>query len=144
MKISKDFINYSGEVPIIGISLDGVSCKAILDSGAEPNIVDEKYYLANKDKFQTEQSDSFGSFIGLEGGSEHQFKNVFANLTLKNKHTVKAPFSIVNMGEVNKHLEPSFGIEIDMLLGSEFLKQTGAVIDYEKQKVTFNNDLSCK
>lgn len=121
-----DFINYDCNIPIIECVLDKDTVHLIIDTGAEYSLIDQSYYQSNSNNFKlVNQIET--QFSGI-GGTTTQLSDIVGSYTSFGYIT----FVEQNLSAVVNSMN---SYNIVGLLGSDFLKSHGYIIDYNVRKI---------
>lgn len=121
-----DFINYNCNIPIIECIIDKDTMHLIVDTGAEYSIINQDYYRNNSENF-TKVNTIKTQFSGI-GGTTTQLSDIVGSYTSFGYIT----FVEQNLSAVANSMN---SYNIVGLLGSDFFKNHGYIIDYNVRKI---------
>lgn len=131
---SSTFINarFINNLPFIDISLHGKKCSALIDTGATISAIDEKFVNAESSistisEVPSEVSDTFG----VTRISSVRVLEVAVHPESK----VRARFAKVDLSNVSDVV----GLDIDIILGMDFISQYDWLIDFPSQRIVILN-----
>ena len=111
-------------VPVVTFKNNGNNYNFILDTGANYSIINSIIL----EKFIYTKSNSAHSLIGIEGNSKDvPCVNIHLNYR---DYNFKEEFQVVNMNSAFKNIKENTEITIDGILGSEFLRKHGYILDF--------------
>ncbi len=123
------FVDYSSDVPLIKFYLeDGSEGLAIIDTGSELSLFDDKYVMKHRDQFSLEYTDEIITMVGVQSKSETAATNATASVSM-NGHVVV----ITGMAFSMSHIMESWQKDkcISALIGSDILSELNAKVDYK-------------
>ena len=136
------------KIPIVELSVDSVNCFAFVDTGAETTVFDSEFIQANR--IEALDTGNKISFVGLNGeiGSIPVYKVeatvVFPNSSDNTKETEIRGITSDLSAVTNHFKDTGDNITISCIIGSDTLSKLEAEIDYDKEVIRINNDISRK
>lgn len=131
-----EFVQHSGEqkIPIVRVRINERDCYTLFDTGAEISVLD-KDICNNGTKDTKAKGDKLIMLTGknLKSGGKHHVMFDFYNDHGKKKAFVVSGIS-ADLSSAKKHFDEAFVA----VIGSDFLSEHEAVIDYEKEIVIIN------
>jgi len=115
---------------VLNTMVNGVRLEMILDSGAELNLIDHKVNRKVLDHFTVIKR------VNLIGAGKKQVEvlaGVLNEVKCGNQSTKRMNTLLTSLLEINT----SFGINVQGVLGYEFLSKRRTLINYQKQKIYF-------
>ena len=133
------FVNIGTDMPVVLLTLkNSVQFLAVVDTGSESSLMEVKFIKDNKEVFDKEKTQKKVSLLGFNGESAHPL--VYASCDIIGKEQdMKLRFEAVNLEFASNSFEEKYNMKISALIGSDMLAKYNAVIDYDKNTVTFNN-----
>ena len=115
------------------IELNGVTGIFLIDSGASNSCVD----IEKQNKFSLEKYKK--SFSASGAGSEKfdAFKTKKGEFSFKKKVVDKLNFLLIDMKPINIALKKTDDINIDGIIGADFLIKKNAILNYKEMTLSF-------
>ncbi len=117
----------------VNLTIQGFACRLLLDTGASKTVFDKKkvkvFSGSKKAKIHHSKSVGLGT-KEMETGIIKLKKLVMGSLVIKKLEVAVLPLGHIN--EAYSHVKVK---EIDGVLGSDFLMQYNAVINYKKKRL---------
>ena len=135
-KTKINFEKYKTDVPIIKFSLTDSSVYfAIVDTGSESTVMDEKFVKDNAELFQIASRHTM-SLIGVSGGSVHTVEHVSATFVFENRRCMISGITS-DLSELNKSACAFCDCElnISVIIGCDTLTQLGSIIDFNDKEI---------
>ena len=136
-------------VPVIHVSYSDKDYLALVDTGSELTIFDSG--IAHKENMITEDKGSWGLTLVTPGGNSDKLTgHVSAELSMTctdgSPYNVKFEGVTSDLSMITNYFNDGKKTDEEflMILGNDTLHAMDAVIDYNKEVIRFNNDLSCK
>jgi Aspartyl protease len=117
---------------VVETEVNSVRLKMILDSGAELNLIDRRIHRKVLDQF------SIIKRVNLIGAGKREVEvlaGVLKDVRCGNQYAEKMNTLLTSLDEINH----SFGVNVQGVLGYEFLKKRRVLINYKKRKLYFFN-----
>lgn len=117
-------------LPVLEVMVDNFMLKLGIDTGAEINLLHKKWEKRLYNHFMTYEE------VQLSGGSKKQklsSKSVFDEMTFENQPFLKMKTLIADLS----HLMKNYQINVDGLLGYEFLSKSVISINFKKKELHF-------
>lgn len=122
------------DLPLITFTLKGgEKLTFLIDSGSTECLINE--YDAQKMKLEMIECDAVA--VGTTGKKQCTSHTTSLELLYENATFVQ-PFVVHNLAALIAALKENTGARIHGLLGTDFLKATSSIIDYEVYKLKFN------
>jgi hypothetical protein len=135
-KTKINFEKYKTDVPIIKFSLTDDSVYfAIVDTGSESTVMDEKFVKDNSELFQIASRHTM-SLIGVSGDSVHTVEHVSSTFILENRRCLISGITS-DLSELNKNACAfcDSAIQISVIIGCDTLKQFSSIIDFNENAI---------
>lgn len=132
------FIKNKCNIPLINIYLpNGVRAVAIVDSGSDSSAIDKQFVLDNKKEVLVSVSRNKIQYTGVHTTEEQAAVFAKTNVCLSEKKDQKyeVTFSVLDLSNACSMFANVYGITPSILIGSDFLSEHEAVVDYEKSIV---------
>ena len=145
-RIKIPFVKQSPLVPMIRIFLPGgTGGWAIIDSGSESTLIDKEFVRKHKEFFKFERTRDKINFVGIDSKSPHHIVNAKGSIAFYQDteiffHKIEAIVS--DLSNVTNHTKENFDVEIAAIIGSDFLKELNAEINYPDQALYMDDDIS--
>lgn len=128
----KKSIKNDDKFPIIHLNFNGHKGTFLLDTGADTNIIDKKFFdIINKEKdHEIEKSSGLifgGGFAESPGMTTINFKY--------GANKFQQSFDIFDMSSAFDSIHSDTGIKLDGLLGSKFFLEYQWILDFEKMVI---------
>jgi hypothetical protein len=117
---------------IVDARVNGVRLKMIMDSGAELNLIDRKVNRRVMDKFTIIKR---VNLLGVGNREVEVLAGVMNEVQCGKQYSEKMNTLLTSLDEINQ----SFGVNVQGVLGYEFLKKRRVLINYQKRKLYFFN-----
>lgn len=131
------FIKSKSTIPLIKLKLsDGTECITIIDSGSDATVIDMKFVKLHKTFFEIEKTKDNVNYVGINSASVKPM--VFASADYhaeENKNTYRIKAEIFDLAPAFHIFYEQNGLWPDLLIGSDWLKENDAVIDYDKSEL---------
>lgn len=138
-RVSIPFVKYTADVPVVNFRIGDDSLYAIIDTGAEVSLFDEKLKHSLKIVDQIESK-----FVGVSGVTENKVVPILLGelsfpASNGNIFITKILGMTRNMDDISSHYSELIGDDrkISCIIGGDFLARLKAKIDYVKQEITF-------
>jgi len=115
------------------ISVNGVEGRFLIDSGASNSCID----IESKKKFQLKEFKKSYSASGAGNEKFDAFKTKIAELSYQKTFIEKLNFLLIDMKPINNALKESDDVNIDGILGADFLTKKNAEINYKSMTLSF-------
>jgi hypothetical protein len=115
---------------VVETKVNGVKLDMILDSGAELNLVDRKVNRKVLDNFTIIKR---VNLLGVGKKEVEVLAGVLNNVECGNQYSVKMNTLLTSLDDINS----SFEVDVEGVLGYEFLKNRRVLINYQKRKLYF-------
>lgn len=116
----------SPDIPIVTLTQENKKYNFLLDTGSNKNVIDES--ALKELKYQIQGSSS--SLTGLEGNIS-EVQQCTITLT-SNTGDFTEEFLITDLSGVFGGIEEDHGIKVHGMIGSQFLRKYGYVMDFKK------------
>lgn len=125
--------NYWSEIktPIIKINIEGENRYFLIDTGANMSVLDKYFYLLNKDKLNIVNEVEI-NYSGINGTKTE--KSYIISSTFDDKIIT---FSTSDISSTINTINNKCGIKITGIIGSDFMTNYNAIIDYENRIIKF-------
>lgn len=117
---------------IVNAKINSVRLKMILDSGAELNLIDRQVNRKVMDKFTIIKR---VNLLGVGNREVEVLAGVMNEVQCGNQYSEKMNTLLTSLDEINQ----SFDVNVQGVLGFEFLKKRRVLINYQKRKLYFFN-----
>lgn len=117
---------------IVDTKVNSVRLKMILDSGAELNLIDRQVNRRVMDKFTIIKR---VNLLGVGNREVEVLAGVMNEVYCGNQYSEKMNTLLTSLDEINQ----SFDVNVQGVLGYEFLKKRRVMINYQKRKLYFFN-----
>ncbi len=117
---------------IVDTKVNNVRLKMILDSGAELNLIDRQVNRKVMDKFTIIKR---VNLLGVGNKEVEVLAGVMNEVQCGNQFSEKMNTLLTSLDEINQ----SFDVNVQGVLGYEFLKKRRVMINYQKRKLYFFN-----
>ena len=117
---------------IVDTKVNNVRLKMILDSGAELNLIDRQVNRKVMDKFTIIKR---VNLLGVGNKEVEVLAGVMNEVQCGNQYSEKMNTLLTSLDEINQ----SFDVNVQGVLGYEFLKKRRVMINYQKRKLYFFN-----
>jgi len=117
---------------IVDTKVNAVRLKMILDSGAELNLIDRQVNRKVMDKFTIIKR---VNLLGVGNKEVEVLAGVMNEVQCGNQYSEKMNTLLTSLDEINQ----SFDVNVQGVLGYEFLKKRRVMINYQKRKLYFFN-----
>ena len=137
------FIENDTKIPLIHISVNGIDTVAIIDSGSDTSLISNE--LVKKYSIPIEKTHARCTSNGLYSSVTRSITYAKARLKFHNLATEECEvmLSVLGMSNVRDAFKERCDIEPYVILGSDFLDEHNAKIDYVKSNLIID-DLSYK
>jgi hypothetical protein len=115
---------------VVETKVNSVKVDMILDSGAELNLIDRKVNRKVLDNFTIIKR---VNLLGVGKKEVEVLAGVMNEVRCGNQHSDKMNTLLTSLDEINS----SFGVDVEGVLGYEFLKNRRVLINYQKRKLYF-------
>jgi len=115
---------------VLKVSVNGVNLKFYLDSGAELNMIDKKVGQKVLENFTTVKQ---VNMVGPCNKKKMATAGTLMNVKCAHQYSPKMNTILTSLTEINTSLE----VNIDGVLGYEFLKERKILINYQKKMLYF-------
>lgn len=147
-KIIIQFSDVNSKLPLIDFDINGESYVALLDTGSESTLFDEK--IVESDDYKIEPTDYVMSLIGLSGETgKKRIYSVRASINIKDNYSsgnneysqiVTLPIDgiVSDLSQVSDNINERYGkkLNVSLIIGSDTLNKYGAKIDYRRKQLT--------
>ena len=134
------FIECPSEVPIVKFTLgNGAEGFGVVDTASETTVFDKDFVKENKDAFHIKLSDEMTNVVGINNSKPVQIRTVVTKATLDG-----TGYSMEGMAFEVRHLSGHFktmydmDLNIELIIGSDFLKQYNAIINFEEKNLVLD------
>ncbi len=117
---------------IVDTKVNNVRLKMILDSGAELNLIDRHVNRRVMDKFTIIKR---VNLLGVGNREVEVLAGVLNDVQCGNQYSDKMNTLLTSLDEINQ----SFDVNVQGVIGYEFLKKRRVLINYQKRKLYFFN-----
>ena len=134
-KVNIPFIEFDSKVPVIKLRLGDEELHALVDTGSESTLMDEKLKENKKIKIKDLEHDM--SFVGLNGQTENKRIFVLSGKFFHEDAEIKIGGISADLSGISAHLKKNYGtdIQISALLGCDFLDCYRAVVDFDNHEL---------
>jgi len=116
---------------ILKVKIKNKKAFFLIDTGASNSCISKE----KKDFFELQiKNDESIKIIGAGSQKINALLSNKATIQLK-EYKTRLSFLIIDMNNVNKAISKEGGVEIDGILGGDFLKKTKAIIDFGKNTI---------
>ncbi len=115
------------------ICINDVEGIFLIDSGASNSCID----IESKKKFKLEKFKKSYSASGAGNEKFNAFKTKIAELSYQKNFIEKLNFLLIDMKSINNALKESDDVNIDGILGADFLTKKNAEINYRSMTLSF-------
>lgn len=139
-RISIPLVEFDSKVPVVKLNLGDRELFALVDTGSESTLFDKN--LDGINGIKKKELDHDMSFVGLQGKAD-DFKVVVLRGTFRHgDDKVKIGGISADLSTIGEHFKRNYNsdITISMLLGSDFLKEHNARIDYRNNTLSIETD----
>jgi hypothetical protein len=119
---------------VVDAKINSVKLDMILDSGAELNLIDRRVNRKVLEKFTIIKR---VNLLGVGKQEVEVLAGVMNEVTCGNQYSEKMNTLLTSLDEINS----SFDIKVEGVLGYEFLKKRRVMINYQKRKLYFFNEV---
>lgn len=145
-RVKIPFVKQSPLVPMVRIFLpDGTGGWAILDSGSESTLLDKEFAKKHKEFFKFKKTRDKINFVGIDSKSPHHIVNATGSIAFYEDTEIffhKMEAIVSDLSNVTSHTKENFDVEISAIIGSDFLKEINAEINYPEQVMYMDDDIS--
>lgn len=135
-RIRIPFENTSVEAPIVKFTLgNGKYGYAVIDTGSEMTHLDGVFVKENKDQFSMERTECSIEMVGVAGTTSVPIVNATTTITVSGEQ-VEIKGMLHKLSHLVTKIDGDKEEYVVALVGSDFLKQYNADIDYKKRTIT--------
>lgn len=113
--------------------INGAEGSFLIDSGASNSCIN----IDSIEDFKIEKYKKSYSASGAGEGKFNVSKSKKAQISYQGKNIIKLNFLLIDMNSINKALNESDNINVDGILGADFLIKKNALINYNKMTLSF-------
>ena len=121
-----------GYHPFIHVTVDGIKCRFLMDTGASKSVIDKHFYeskLGRKLKVIKQET------TGLHSTVMESYTGKIKKLGIGQRMISEYPIAAVDLMHVNMTYKKMKLKKIDGILGSDLLVRLGAIIVYAQEKL---------
>lgn len=119
-------------IPVIKMNLDGKERFFIVDTGANQSVIDNSFFVLNKDAFNIVKETTV-NYHGVNGTTTS--KVYILSSYLDNKHNT---FMTSDISGVVKTVKEKTNIVVAGIIGSDFFENNEITIDFKTRTLIFN------
>ena len=139
------FIECPSDVPIVMFSLgNGATAFGVVDTASETTVFDMGFVKENKAMFKVQTTDELTNIVGVNNSKPVPLRTVVADVTLDGT-TYPLEGMTFEVCHLSEHFQVMYDmhLNIELILGSDFLKKHNAKINFE-EGVLVIDDISGK
>lgn len=137
VNIKVETLGANGYHVFLRVTINGISCRFLLDTGASKSVVDKKFFETKFGKKSVRVIKQ--QTAGLHSSTAESYVATAKKFEVGGYMANQFDIALVDLHHVNstyKHLKIK---AIKGILGSDVLLESGAVIDYKTQKLSFHS-----